>query len=116
MSKIAIVAAAVALFVAPLGSAGTASAKDPNVFIGTVDHVSSDNIKVSGSGQTLSFMLVPRFKEVFAGNGKDTKQMADIHNGDYVKVFYDQKALGVRHADKIFILKSNGRAMGGEKS
>jgi|SRR5215469_5757466 len=116
MNRIAFIAVVAAFVIAPFLTHGVASAKDPNVFVGTVDHVSSDNIKVSNTSQTLSFLLVPRFKQVFAGNGKDTKQMSDIHNGDYVKVFYDQKALGARHADKIFILKSNGRAMGGEKS
>ena len=93
-----------------------ASAKPPNVFVGTVDHVSSENIKVTGGGQSLSFLLVPRFDQVFSGDGKTTRQMAEIHNGDYVKIFYDQKMMGARHADKIFIMKSNGHAMSGQKS
>lgn len=93
-----------------------ADAKPPNVFVGTVDHVSTNNIKITGGGQSLSFLLVPRFDQVFSGDGKTTKQMADIHNGDYVKVFYDQKMMGARHADKIFLLKSNGHAMKSQKS
>jgi hypothetical protein len=93
-----------------------ANAADPNVFVGQVQHVSTDNIKVAGNGQTLSFMLVPRFNQIFSSDGKTTKQMTDIHNGDYVKIFYDQKMLGTRHADKIFLLRSNGSAMGSQKS
>jgi hypothetical protein len=42
--------------------------------------------------------------------------MTDIHNGDYVKIFYDQKMMGARHADKIFLLKSSGHAMSSQKS
>ncbi|HXF33411.1 MAG TPA: hypothetical protein VN603_02475 [Candidatus Acidoferrales bacterium] len=118
MNRFAFIAAlAVALIsAASLAPMSPAAAKDPNVFVGTVDHVSTGNIKVSGGGQSLSFLLVPRFNQVFSGDGKTTKQMTDIHNGDYVKVFYDQKALGARHADKIFLLKSSGRAMNSQKS
>jgi hypothetical protein len=86
------------------------------VFVGTVVHVSSNNIKVTGNGQSLSFLIVPRFNQIFSGDGKATKQMTDIHNGDYVKIFYDQKMMGARHADKIFLLKSSGHAMSSQKS
>lgn len=108
-------AAACAIIVVAL--AGPAYAKPPNVFIGQVSHVSTDNIKVTNnSGQTLSFLLVPRFNQIFSSDGKATKQMTDIHNGDYVKVYYDQKALGARHADKIFLLGNRGHALNSQKS
>lgn len=94
----------------------SAQAAAVNVFVGRVDHVSADNLKVTGNGQSLSFLLVPRFDRVFSSDGKETKQMQDLHNGDYVKVFYDQKMLGARHADKIFILRSSGHAMSSQKS
>jgi hypothetical protein len=32
--------------------------------------------------------------------------MKDVHNGQYVGIIYDQKALGMRHADKIYILNN----------
>ena len=32
--------------------------------------------------------------------------MKDIHNGQYVAVIYDQKALGMRHADDIYIMNN----------
>jgi hypothetical protein len=109
--------AALAAFLICAGVApGPAGAAQPSVFIGTVQHVSTANIKVSNRSQTLSFLLVPRFNQVFSGDGKTTKQMTDIHPGDYVKIYYDQKALGARHADKIFILKSNGQAVKSQKS
>jgi hypothetical protein len=117
MNRIAVLAASAAVILsAGLIGATPVSAAPPNVFVGQVQHVSTDNIKVSGNGQTLSFMLVPRFDQVFSSDGKTTRQMAQIHNGDYVKVFYDQKMLGTRHADKIFLLRSSGHAMSSQKS
>jgi hypothetical protein len=73
---------------------------------GTVVHVSTQNIKVKvvPSGQTLSFLLVPHFDRVFSSDGKTTVQMNTLHPGSLVKVYYDQKALGMRHADRILVL------------
>ena len=51
---------------------------------------------------------MPKFKNVFSANGKTTYQQASIHNGMRVKVVYDQKVLGTRHADKIYILDPHG--------
>lgn len=118
MKRSAFIAAlAMSLASAALFLPGTsAQAAAPKVFVGRVDHVSTDNIKVTGNGQTLSFLLVPRFNQIFSSDGKTTKQMTDIHNGDYVKVFYDQKMLGARHADKIFLLRSSGHVMSSQKS
>ncbi|MBV8580206.1 MAG: hypothetical protein JO225_09495 [Candidatus Eremiobacteraeota bacterium] len=73
---------------------------------GTLVHVSSANIKVKDdkTGQELSFLLVPHFDQVFSGDGKTTYQMKSLHSGQLVKVFYDQRALGMRHADRILVL------------
>jgi len=74
-------------------------------FDGEVSHVSSNNIKVINpkTHESLSFLLVSHFKQVFSRDGKMT-QMASLHKGQYVKVYYDQKFLGQRHADRIYIL------------
>jgi hypothetical protein len=86
-----------------------AMAGQTNNFYGDVVHVSVDNVKVFDpkAKQTLSFVLTPKFDQVFSSDGKTTYQMKDLKAGQYVRVVYDQKALGMRHADKIFILNSN---------
>ena len=73
---------------------------------GTLVHISSANIKVKDdkTGKELSFLLVPHFDQVFSYNGKETYQMKSLHSGQLVKVFYDQKLLGARHADRILVL------------
>jgi len=73
---------------------------------GTLVHISTTNIKVKDdkSGQELSFALVPHFDQVFSSDGKTTYQMKSLHSGQLVKVFYDQKMLGMRHADRILVL------------
>ena len=38
--------------------------------------------------------------------------MASLHEGQYVKVYYDQKFLGQRHADRIYILNNANMKMG----
>lgn len=85
-----------------------AAAGQTNNFYGEVVHTSVDNVKVYDphSKQTLSFIVTPKFDQVFSMNGKTTYQMKDLHTGQYVRVVYDQKALGIRHADKIFILNN----------
>jgi hypothetical protein len=86
-----------------------AQAAQTNMMIGTVEHVSTDNIKIKekSSGHVISFVLVPHFNQVFSRDGKTTKQMSALKPGTPVTVYYDQKALGVRHADRILI---NGSA------
>jgi hypothetical protein len=73
---------------------------------GTLVHVSDNNIKVKDdkTGKELSFLLVPHFDQVFSSDGKSTYQMKALHSGQLVKVFYDQKFLGQRHADRILVL------------
>ncbi|HTC31672.1 MAG TPA: hypothetical protein VK702_13190 [Candidatus Acidoferrum sp.] len=79
-----------------------------STFYGLTVHVSTNNIKVQDprTHQTLSFEILPKFDQVFSGDGKTTYQMKDLHNGQYVGIIYDQKALGMRHADKIYIMNN----------
>ena len=79
-----------------------------NNFYGEVVHVSVNNVKVYDphAKYTLSFVVTPEFDQIFSANGKETYQMKDLKAGQYVRVVYDQKALGIRHADKIFILNN----------
>lgn len=83
-------------------------------FSGIVNHVSNNNIKVTNNvtHQTLSFLIVPKFDQVFSSDGKTTYQMKAIKAGQYVKVYYDQKFLGQRHADRILLLRQNNAVMG----
>jgi hypothetical protein len=75
---------------------------------GIVNHVSDNSIKITdGSGKQLSFLILPKFDQVFSGDGKTTYQMRAIKAGQYVKVYYDQKFIGQRHADRILLLRQN---------
>lgn len=75
---------------------------------GIVNHVSDDNIKITdGSGHQLSFLILPKFDQVFSADGKTTYQMRAIKAGQYVKIYYDQKFLGQRHADRILVMRQN---------
>jgi hypothetical protein len=83
-----------------------ALAKDDSTFYGRIVHVSTDNIKVQNkAGQTLSFLILPKFKNVWSDDGKTTYQMSFLHNGTPVEILYDQSVLGARHADKIIVLR-----------
>lgn len=83
-------------------------------FSGIVIHVSENSIKVmdSRTKQSLSFLIVPKFDQVFSADGKTTYQMKAIKAGQYVKVYYDQKFLGQRHADRILLLAQNNAVKG----
>ena len=83
-------------------------------FSGIVNHVSDNNIKVTDNKthQTLSFLIVPKFDQVFSADGKTTYQMKAVKAGQYVKVYYDQKMLGQRHSDRILMLRQNNSVMG----
>lgn len=85
-----------------------------NTFYGITVHVSSNNIKVQDpkTKETLSFELLPKFDQVFSADGKTTYQMKAVKAGQYVGVIYDQKALGVRHADKIYLLNDANEKIG----
>lgn len=97
------------LFAALAPGAAQATEAGTQVFEGNVVHVSSDNIKVANPHQTLSFLLVPHFDRVFSSDGKTTVQMATVKPGRLVKVYYDQKGLGIRHADRIIMLNRSER-------
>lgn len=117
--RLSAAAAALALSGAFLGAAGPAIADKVGQanYSGLVQHVSSDNIKVTNPRDhtTMSFLLVPHFDKLFSSDGKTTYQMSKLHEGQYVKVFYDQKALGVRHADRILILTNGNMPLGQQK-
>lgn len=83
---------------------------------GIVSHVSDNNIKITdGTGHQLSFLVVPHFDQVFDGDGKGTYQMSHVKAGQYVKVYYDQKFIGQRHADRILVLRQNNMVKGMQK-
>jgi hypothetical protein len=110
----------IARMVLPMALAIAASvplaASAANVFYGITTHVSTTNIKVRDphTGQILSFQLLPKFDQVFSSDGKTTYQMKKVHPGQYVGVIYDQKALGVRHADKIYLLNNANEKIGSQ--
>jgi hypothetical protein len=97
---VATVVASVALLSAPSPALADAT------FYGTVIHVSMNSIKVQDmrSQQTLAFEILPHFDQIFSADGKTTYQMKRIHGGSYVCIVYDQHALGMRHADKVYVL------------
>ncbi len=96
---------------APIALAATTS-----TFYGITVHVSTNNIKVQDpkTKQTLSFIIVPKFDQVFSADGKTTYQMSKVKAGQYVGIIYDQKALGVRHADKIYLLDNANEKIGSQ--
>ncbi|HEU5478570.1 MAG TPA: hypothetical protein VFU90_02000 [Candidatus Tumulicola sp.] len=106
----ALAAATFAAAVAAVSSTALAA----STFYGIVVHVSTSNIKVQDpkSKQTLSFTIVPKFDQVFSANGKTTYQMSAIKAGQYVGIIYDQKALGIRHAVKIYLLTNANQRIG----
>ena len=95
----------------------TAPARAVSVFYGIVVHTSTQNIKVQDprTKQTLSFTLVPHFKDVFSADGKTTYQMAAVKPGRYVGVIYDQKGLGIRHADEIYLMTDANQRIAKQK-
>jgi hypothetical protein len=110
LSKLLQAAAIVAIALAPIGAQAEGKVGSAT-FSGIVNHVSSNNIKVTDnrSHQSLSFLILPKFDQVFSADGKTTYQMRAIKAGQYVKVYYDQKMLGSRHADRILLLtQGNG--------
>lgn len=96
------------VFFSAIAAPQLALAGKTNNFYGEVVHVSTENLKVYDpkAKQTLSFVLTPKFDQLFSADGKTTYQMKDLKHGQYVRVVYDQKLLGVRHADKIYILNN----------
>jgi hypothetical protein len=94
--KIAIlpVAAAFAIGTSLVAPIAAGAASDHRTFDGVVVHVSHDNIKVrgkeGGKWQILSFLI-----------NHGTKIAHTISNNEYVRITFDQRFLGVRHADSV---------------
>jgi hypothetical protein len=111
-AQFAALAGAVAMLSVPFTPAVAAEKAGTEVFQGLVNHVSSNNLKVTDpkTSKTISFLLVPRFNKVFKTHGKTTQQ-ATLKNGQYVKVYYDQKFMGRPHADRVLILNDANVAM-----
>lgn len=110
-------AVALAAAIAPLvASPPAVLAVQNSTFYGITVHVSSNNIKVQNpkTKETLSFLIVPKFDQVFSADGKTTYQMRAVKAGQYVGIIYDQRALGARHADKIYILTSANQKIGAQ--
>jgi hypothetical protein len=107
---------AAALAAALLATVAPALAMTTQTFYGITVHVSTQNIKVQDpkTKQTLSFVLVPKFDQVFSADGKTTYQMGKVKAGQYVGVIYDTSALGVRHADKIYIMDNANEKIGSQ--
>jgi hypothetical protein len=86
-------------------AAAGAASSDHRTFDGTIVHISTNNVKVKGleggQMQTLSFLYVPRIGKLTHNGGEVTRDQKALHEGEYVRVMYDQKALGIRHADAI---------------
>jgi hypothetical protein len=93
---------------------GVARAITTNTFYGITTHVSVNSIKVMDpkNHQELSFEILPKFDQIFSADGKTTYQMKDIKAGQYVGIIYDQKTLGVRHADKIYLMNNANQKIG----
>ena len=85
-----------------------------STFYGITVHVSTNNIKVRDpkTKQVLSFEILPKFDQVFSADGKTTYQMKAIKPGQYVGIIYDQRALGMRHADKIYLMNNANQRIG----
>jgi hypothetical protein len=110
--------AAVAVLSAALAPAMAREKAGSEVFQGLVQHVSTDNLKVTDpkTKHTESFLLMPHFGNIFKADGRTTAQQKDLAEGQYVKVYFDQKAFGVRHADRILILDNANITMQKMKS
>jgi hypothetical protein len=105
----------VAFVMGSIAFSAAVAAADNKIWTGQVVHVSTTNIKVwngEGCGQTISFLVVPRFNHILSDEGNTTYQMTDIKPGMWVTVYYDQNALGARHADQIVVLH-NGTTLNG---
>jgi hypothetical protein len=108
IKKLAALAGVAVIVSAPFAPAVAKVRAGHQIFQGLVEHVSPNNLKVVNpkTKQELSFLLVPHFDKIFKGDGQTTAQESELKEGAYVKVYYDQKALGARHADRILMLNN----------
>ena len=108
-----IITAAIAASLVAFASLTTpAQAVKVYAVIGTVSHVSTDNVKVYvwETHKVESFLLIPRFKNVFSKDGKTTYEMAELRSGMDVDVHYSTP-LGIRHASQIYIINAHGHVL-----
>ena len=114
MKHPAILRAATTAIAVGMLCAPPAIAANTSTFYGITVHVSTNNIKVQDpkTKQTLSFLILPKFDQVFSADGKTTYQMSKVKAGQYVGIIYDQSALGARHADKIYLLTDANQKIG----
>ena len=102
---------------AALTVAPAAAAKTDMVFNGIITHLTGDNLKVRNpkTGQTVGFALVSKALHVF-GSDRSTVALNRLHPGQYVKVIYDRKFLGVAHADRVYVLNLRNQRVTGIKN
>lgn len=113
-----IITAAIAASLLALASlSAPAQATKVYAVIGTVSHVSTSNVKVYvwEEHKVESFLLIPKFKNVFSKDGKTTYQMAELQPGMDVDVHYSTR-LGIRHASEIYIINAHGHVLKAVKS
>ncbi len=89
---------------APIGMASAASS-DHRTFTGAVSAVSRTNLKVhsieGGMAQTISFDFAP-----------NDRLRRKLHLGEQVTVRFDQKLLGLRHLDAVYVPGHPNRLLG----
>jgi hypothetical protein len=114
MSKLPLVPALALAAATSLWAIPHAAPAATSTFYGITVHVSSENIKVQDprTKQVISFLIVPKFANVFSADGKTTYQMSKIKAGQYVGIIYDRSALGAAHADKIYLLNDANEKIG----
>lgn len=102
LSLVCLVFAIANLTCTPVRAQGKLSTQ---VFSGIVSHVSNVNIKVTNpkTKQSLSFLVVPEFDQIFSPDGKTTYRMTAIKPGEYIRIYYDQRLLGQRRADRVLL-------------
>ena len=100
-----------ALFIGSIAAA-PASAKVGSANVAVNGKTYTIKVHNPANNQNLSFLILPKFDQVFSGDGKTTYQMGAVKAGQYVKVYYDQRFLGQRHADRILIMRQNNSVKG----
>ena len=106
--KHSIVVAAVVTAAIPAGLLGVGagasiahSAVDPVAHAAKAPTVA---LRKTSLGKVLVAGASGRTLYLFSEDGKTTYQMAALHRNQLIKVYYDQKFLGQRHADRIEVL------------
>ncbi|HVA38400.1 MAG TPA: hypothetical protein VNJ51_12400 [Candidatus Dormibacteraeota bacterium] len=105
MRRLASAWIAAIFLIAALAAAGRPAAAAGLTWPGYIVHVSTENIKVydPDAHKTRSFLILPKFKNIWSKDGKTTYQMAQLKPHMWVVVDYDTNALGIRHADRIVV-------------